>query len=183
MKIHQSINSSNCRENADICLDLGGSSGLLGGTRWCWEVLKDIIWRRDRQNNRRGIGRVLVDQQNLDGTRRTLQTDLVFPLSILDLDKHTNIWHVTKQIWDGLDINNTIWTQLTASGTGTSSCVPMGARIARSVSPVEEGRAVYKWWKLFVFETVKLRDMKRKDLIEHMKRLPLKAPQRSSCFT
>lgn len=76
-------------EKADIYVDLGDSSGRQRGRCWCWEALKDIIWRRDGQNNRRGTGRVLIDQQNLDGTRWTLETNLVFPLAVKDLDKNT----------------------------------------------------------------------------------------------
>ncbi|TNN68245.1 hypothetical protein EYF80_021567 [Liparis tanakae] len=59
-------------------------------------VLKDVIWRRDGQNNRRGTGRVLIDQQDLDGTRRTLETDLVFPLTVEDLNRNPLIQSETR---------------------------------------------------------------------------------------
>lgn len=64
--------------------------------------------------------------------------------------------HAQSEIWAKQQPDpreeNPLQTSLTDSGMGTSSCVPIGARIARRVSPVEGGG---EWEQLLLSERAK----------------------------
>lgn len=121
----------------------------------CWEVgVDDGVGRLWRTSSGGGTGRTTGEE--LDGSLLTSRTSMG-PVELL-----RRIWYFlcplttwtacgnerleTKWQLDGGEKQNKIpqiW--LTDSGTGTSSCVPMGARIARSVSPGESGEGGSQW--------------------------------------
>ena len=125
-----------------------------------WEVGVGAgrLWRTSS-----GGGTGKTTGEALDGSLFTSKTSMG-PVELL-----RRIWYflcplrtwmrAQDPVWDTR--HNSDWTKeafkvhkphiwLTDSGMGTSSCVPMGARIARSVSPEEDGEAGDEWQRLFV---------------------------------